>query len=73
MNTPPEINVNPIRYYQVTSYPRQGKVYPLHTSKGFTCTAIEVGNVNLVHICQGKSLPKSGAAQLHPNRVNVYI
>ena len=34
MNPPPEINVNPIRYYQVTSNPRQEKVYPLHTSKG---------------------------------------
>ena len=34
MNAPPEINVNPIPYYQVTLNPRQEKVYPLHTSKG---------------------------------------
>ena len=34
MNPPPEINVNPIRYYQVTSKPRQEKVYPPNTSKG---------------------------------------
>ena len=34
MNPPPEINVDPIQYYQVTSNPRQEKVYPMHTSKG---------------------------------------
>ena len=69
----PEINDKPIRYYQVTSNPRQEKVYPLHTFNGLPALPLKSEMLTWYTYVRVKVLTKSGAAQLHPNSVNVYI
>ena len=62
MNPPPEINVNPIRYYQATSNPRQEKVYPLHTSKGLVALPLK---------SQMLTWYTYGRVKFYPNRVQL--